>query len=418
MSPTEGAVGVESCNGKSIDTLICAVELARETTVLTRGKSKGCDGTRTIRTIIQKRKDDEVLTLQFTDSETSTMGQYWHFMNLDKRQTTGDMGKLGEFLFSGYPSSEDFVEKFRIRPQIDAFLSVSKAREVNRRVNFRAMCKKDPSTEIGLFATLPVEIMHEIFLHLEHAHDVAIFAITCQYLWEIGLVHMNRRATEWQTTFSCAGDRVICAGDYLDCDDDIPEGLLTSEEQKELCLSLYIFCMLEAHGYDLYDDDGSHAILRHLANPAFKKHYRPIEPGILRNLSKCQYVRESALRVMKEHYTGTEVRMGQVNLGEIIMMRICFSSDPSVATPWEGGIHRGVWTGDRFDIVENVDWLTNRAGNEPGWMDVTDEVMEEFEDIWRAEYPGQWGDDEEDDEEGDEDEDEEGDEDEDEGKDV
>lgn len=77
----------------------------------------------------------------FSDSETSTMGQYWHFMNLDKRQTTGDMGKLGEFLFSGYPSSEDFVEKFRIRPQIDAFLSVSKAREVNRRVNFRAMCK-------------------------------------------------------------------------------------------------------------------------------------------------------------------------------------------------------------------------------------------------------------------------------------
>jgi len=32
------------------------------------------------------------------------MGQYWKVVNLDKRQTHGHWGKLGECLFDGTPS--------------------------------------------------------------------------------------------------------------------------------------------------------------------------------------------------------------------------------------------------------------------------------------------------------------------------
>ncbi len=33
------------------------------------------------------------------------MGQYWQLINLDKRQTFGNRGKLGEYLFTGWPKS-------------------------------------------------------------------------------------------------------------------------------------------------------------------------------------------------------------------------------------------------------------------------------------------------------------------------
>jgi hypothetical protein len=32
------------------------------------------------------------------------MGQYWTLLNLDKREQHNNWGKLGEFLFGGYPT--------------------------------------------------------------------------------------------------------------------------------------------------------------------------------------------------------------------------------------------------------------------------------------------------------------------------
>ncbi|KAJ7480547.1 hypothetical protein FB451DRAFT_1446318, partial [Mycena latifolia] len=77
--------------------------------------------------------------------------------------------------------------------------------------------------------------------------------------------------------------------------------------------------------------------------------------------------------------------MAHVNLGEILLTRICFLSNDWVSTPWDGGIHRGVWTGNRFDIVPSK-WLEGQSGDGNPWTDVTEEVLKEFEEIWCAEY--------------------------------
>ncbi|KAJ7119786.1 hypothetical protein C8R44DRAFT_737545 [Mycena epipterygia] len=346
------------------------------------------------------------------------MGQYFLVMNMDKRQKTGSLGKLGEFLFSGYPSSSDFVEKFRVwsTSDGDAFLSIEEACETDDE-RFPAY-----SGEIGAFANLPVEAIHEICLRMENLRDVAFFSLTCQSLWEIGREHVNSRIAEVAATCSCAGDRIVCVGDYLE-NDDLPEGLLTQEEQEEFSQLIeartqsadeyeapvdnsfwYFPCAPMTEGqFDLDDyltricfnrqpqrslnDAGrSYMLLYQLRNPNAYNRPPPAEPSILRNLSRHQYVREAALCDLKEKYAGTEVRMGQVNLGEILMMRICFSSDPTVSTPWDGGIHRGVWAGNRFNIVA-PEWLETCGAENTPWTDVTNEVLAEFEAIWHAEYP-------------------------------
>jgi hypothetical protein len=91
---------------------------------------------------------------------------------------------------------------------------------------------------------------------------------------------------------------------------------------------------------------------------------------ILRNISKRQYVRRRALRKMT---CPTHWQWDTVDLGHVVMSRICWSSDSSVAMSYKGDIHRGVWAGDRFDIT-SADALDEKDenGQEVEWTDVTD----------------------------------------------
>lgn len=64
-----------------------------------------------------------------------------------------------------------------------------------------------------------------------------------------------------------------------------------------------------------------------------------------------------------------------------------WSSDPSISMCYDGGIWRGVWAGDRFDIT-TPDVLEKEDENEQqvAWKDVSDEVMKEMAAIWKSEY--------------------------------
>jgi hypothetical protein len=76
----------------------------------------------------------------------------------------------------------------------------------------------------------------------------------------------------------------------------------------------------------------------------------------------------------------------RVGFGEIVLSRISFSSDSSVSMRYAGDIHRGVWAGDRFDIVGS-EWLEGLdVDTAAAWVDVSDEVLKEVEGIWRSEY--------------------------------
>ena len=56
---------------------------------------------------------------------------------------------------------------------------------------------------------------------------------------------------------------------------------------------------------------------------------------------------------------------------------------------YEGDIHRGVWAGDRFDIV-TLEEVKSDSGDEVKWEDVSDEVVEEMDAIWESKFEDQW----------------------------
>lgn len=74
----------------------------------------------------------------------------------------------------------------------------------------------------------------------------------------------------------------------------------------------------------------------------------------------------------------------KVTLGHVVLSRICWSSDPGVAMPYEGGIHQGVWAGDRFRITTLDRLPTPLCGGE--WKDMSEDVCKELTEIWKANY--------------------------------
>ena len=202
-------------------------------------------------------------------------------------------------------------------------------------------------------------------------------------------------ATQW------AGDRIICIGDYVRRG-DLPENLLSKEEEEMLdsdhdedsqsyydCLVTH--CDINVSGSPYQPD----SLLLRLVRCVPWQHQRKLltdisigyrKPEILRNISKRQYMRRSALLGMVEtcpEHWGWD----RVDLGHVILSRISWSSDSSVSMSYDGDIHRGVWAGDRFDIT-SADALDEKDENGQAveWTDVTDEVLEEMFKIWLSEY--------------------------------
>lgn len=234
-------------------------------------------------------------------------------------------------------------------------------------------------------------MVDEIFSHVEKLPDLLCFSMTCQALWEIGRKHIYRHVAALAANCSWAGDRIMCIGDYLD-NKDIPETLFTPAEREEFSLdSLYEYPFQIAKqnldldllwinseiskrfgGFRLADRSRDLGVIRHLCNDGHDMQ-PPIKSGnrILRNISRFQYVRESALLELTARYPG-------VGFGEVILSRICLSSDPSTNMASEG-LSQGVWAGDRFDFVA-TEWL-QELGDDAHWTDVSEEVVEEMEEI-------------------------------------
>lgn len=154
--------------------------------------------------------------------------------------------------------------------------------------------------------------------------------------------------------------------------DDIPNGLLTPEEQEELnqknedgldrTISIYFLALkfprvekrrpLDIFSfYKQFRLDGAFFgsrinynvfadIAKWLDDKSSIDTAKPEDCNhqlILRNLTKKQYVRDDP--------TST-------TLGTVLLARICWSSDPSRSMAYEGhDLTRGVWAGDRFDIT-------------------------------------------------------------------
>ncbi|KAF8205307.1 hypothetical protein K438DRAFT_1964384 [Mycena galopus ATCC 62051] len=310
------------------------------------------------------------------------MGQGWKVINLDRWETYGWWGKLGEFLFGGSPSCLN--ESLRAPPTLpdcDSLIFLFKpgaiceeACEVLKR---RATYFPQTATQSSRLLALPVETLQEIYSATEYMSDVVCLSMTCQLLWNIGRREIYDSVVG-TASFSWAGSRIICVGDYLR-NEDIPEGLLTQGEKEEFTgwdeeederytLYEYPFREISRHrrSFSMENFVSEHLVPKRLLyRPQYYMSLRalvdieyktpaPIQPGALRNLSRRVYVREAALIAWREGTESDQAR--EVTFGHIVVSRISWSSDPSVSMAWDGDIHRGVWTGDRFDIV-NSDWL-------------------------------------------------------------
>lgn len=256
---------------------------------------------------------------------------------------------------------------------------------------------------------MPTYIHLLIFDMLEEFIDVLCFALSCEQMFRSGetrILATSKDSVPW------AGHRLICVGDYLK-NEDIPHGLLTSEEQEELNqgdddpdypegleltisdLALTRFQVVEKKrpldlassyhllrsrtgvfdtriNYDVFAD-----IVKWLDDKSDIDKSKPKGDGqlILRNLTKKQYVRDNS--------TSTA-------LGTVLLARICWSSDPSCSMAYDGHeLTRGVWAGDRFDIT-TLDQL--EVGTTGVWTDVSKEVDDEMAGIWESEFGQGWRD--------------------------
>ncbi|KAF7365616.1 hypothetical protein MVEN_00435200 [Mycena venus] len=341
------------------------------------------------------------------------MGQYWMVVNLDKSQTFGGWGKLGEFLFSFPKCLETSIRAQPKFPDCDAIVRPLKPGELIRKPRrsipgLRVPQTAAPSSRVTALVNLPADIIGEIYSHLYLLLDVLCLSVTCQVLWEIGRPYIYCLiATIATSSDSWTGDRILCVGDYLQ-NKDIPENVLTPEERVELTddeestLYDYPFHKVEGKEFNMNDmwfkgrgDDRYDLMFYDRGLSAARHHFLaytppppplPVDPTVLRNLSRRQYVRESALLELKAKYAEVKSHRGEgilqnVGFGEVLMTRICLSSNPSASMLYDGPIHRGAWAGDRFDIVSSSECFEDTT-----WSDVSEEVLKDLEEIWRSEY--------------------------------
>ncbi|KAF7375684.1 hypothetical protein MSAN_00457700 [Mycena sanguinolenta] len=340
------------------------------------------------------------------------MGQGWQVVNVDRRETLGWWGKLGECLFDG--SARSLNRILRVPPPLpscDNLIFPFKPSALCNEATGRRGALYFPKTapQSSLLVNLPVEMIWEIYSHMKDFSDIVCLTLTCQPMWNIG----RRKIYDWVASFvafSWAGDRIVCLGDYL-LENQISahEHLLTPEEavgfngfdqhDREYNFYNYPFCDVShlvgtfsawqlVHGFMLPRRIASltdWTSYLHSFHCLVDLHYvtPTTQPAVLRNLSRHQYIRESALIAWKQ---GSGVAHAKnAGIGEIVLSRICFSTNGSVNMVWEGDIHRDVWAGDRLDIVA-PDWLERLEGDADAWTDVSDEVLKEVEGIWRSEY--------------------------------
>lgn len=91
---------------------------------------------------------------------------------------------------------------------------------------------------------------------------------------------------------------------------------------------------------------------------------------VLRNLITKEYVREDGLP-------------GSITLGHIVLLKICWSSDPSAYVHGEESLTRGEWVGHRFDVVP-------LRTVEPDWIDQTQRLWDDVDKFWTQDFGKGW----------------------------
>ncbi|KZT10971.1 uncharacterized protein LAESUDRAFT_721389 [Laetiporus sulphureus 93-53] len=337
------------------------------------------------------------------------MGQYWCLINLDKRAAISGLGKLGEWLFGGTP--EHFVPFLAVTLPPSAF-------DVKKQSVIIAGPSLDASSALGSL-NLAHEILYLIFGEIDDLRDAISLSLTNKTLSDIGEARVYELVCK--VTAPWSGDRIICAGDYMQWD-DLPEGILSKSELRE-----YRGRDEDEDDADLNEEDDSDAdgptslydvrwqepdvlkfgsvrgweLPQGLSSFERKEFSRRSKPRysidiskdethgwVLCNISKREYVRASAVAAL----TGTSAKRPQgiggpgrrkIGLGHVLITQICWSSDNSISMYYEGDLHRGRWAGDHLSIT-----TMDRLDKHEAWKDASEEVVKKVVEIWDSEFEG------------------------------
>ncbi|KAI1267366.1 hypothetical protein F5Y18DRAFT_336206 [Xylariaceae sp. FL1019] len=280
------------------------------------------------------------------------MGQYWEITNVDQKQVLSNRGglKLGEILLNG--TAEQLLE----------LLTVPNLSEV--KVNHAAVDLARTINAASRLVTLPQEVVDSIMANLHGRCQLIPLALTCSYFWRVLLPRLREciiaSASSW------AGDRLVFVGDYAhgvpsscrdlqDPDDTYdqfnpPNPLY--DLGPEVRPPLSTDALLDTPRLLPIADEERQRLRRLLAVLSSGK---TPQPGVLRNLSKHEYVMDAKLAASRYAYS----------LGEAAIIRAAWC-------PSDGGDDE--WAGDRFDI-RTMDHITDE------WTDKSDEMIEFFEAV-------------------------------------
>ena len=310
--------------------------------------------------------------------------------------------EAGPLLVDAQPTKRKRAESLDVRP--------TEPHEKKRKLQSTAVSEPGRiKTNDPKFSSLETELHDLIFEELE-IKDVLSLSLTNRYFWSIGRRHIQTYFMSFLGPW--AGESIICVGDYVEARDH-PPGLFTEDERSELQqlldeegqptgfldytheyteinVKLPITLLRQLVSKDCFKhycqmSNSDKSEIMQTVDPEFSQFYAEDVPWILRNLTTQEYVRSDVIALKPEHIHGPNIEF--LGFGEVVLSRICWSSDPSVNMAYNGNIHRGVWAGHRFDI-------TTRARHEQDakeeWKDVSEEVAREIASIWESEYGGDW----------------------------
>ncbi|EPQ50487.1 hypothetical protein GLOTRDRAFT_133860 [Gloeophyllum trabeum ATCC 11539] len=310
------------------------------------------------------------------------MGQYWKIVNFDKRVATYSQGKVGEFLPEGGPGRLAGWLLFRLqRPQLQPH-----TKKLTETIIQNAKGPQDAG--LG-YLGIAVELIEAIFARIDDTHDVACLCIANKTLWAIGHKYIKDAKGHWE------GDRIICVGDYVG---DLPEDMLSPAEMEELRQEAEEYCRGYLNLYNIAEELFSDADslpttredqrVREMSHIEYELYQDLTEPyyedyndgWVLCNLSKLQYVRADTVR---------EMVGDALELGDVLLSQICWSTDPSISMAYNGDLHRGAWAGNRF-LLATMDEVNGALREKGTWTDVTKVVMKQVAEIWRSEHGRGW----------------------------
>ncbi|PNP51173.1 hypothetical protein THARTR1_08235 [Trichoderma harzianum] len=284
--------------------------------------------------------------------------------------------------------------------------------------------KDEAKTNPATLSKLPVELQRLIFDEIFLIEDIACFGLASQQLWAIARDYIDTYYASFLGSW--AGQRIVFVGDDVETG-DYPPGLFSEEELDELpetvdipynyevpditweedvpmtlhhfTLPLFArkekFLNLSELSTDIYTACRDRNKFRY--DPALKSTYRDIlteeatyypqdRPWILRNLITKEFVRSEAIALKPEFIHGPFI--DGFGFGQVIISRICWSTDPCTSINCELPIHRGVWAGHAFDVTTLA---THRAETmETEWRDVSEEVANEIAIICASKYGPNW----------------------------